>query len=80
MEEALDEPGEDGRGLVVRGRHWLLVSSPPDSAARAHRSLAFEMFHEPLLGFTPVDTIDDYRSKFRTEVDVGMSILTTSFV
>ncbi|KAH7727968.1 AMAN-1 protein [Aphelenchoides avenae] len=67
VEEPLDEPGEDGRGLVVRGRHWLLLNSPPDSAARQHRTLAFELFHEPVLGFTSIESIDDYRSKFRTE-------------
>uniref|UniRef100_A0A914CIX6 Glycosyl hydrolases family 38 C-terminal domain-containing protein n=1 Tax=Acrobeloides nanus TaxID=290746 RepID=A0A914CIX6_9BILA len=40
----LDEPGRDGRGLVVRGKHWLILA-PNDEATTLHRSLAYELFH-----------------------------------
>ncbi|KAL3118861.1 hypothetical protein niasHT_008208 [Heterodera trifolii] len=34
VEEALDEPGEDGNGLIIRGRHWLLLG---DASSAVHR-------------------------------------------
>lgn len=37
VNEALNEPGVDGKGLVVRGRHWLSVA-PGASAARGYRA------------------------------------------
>ncbi|NWW41924.1 MA2B1 mannosidase, partial [Panurus biarmicus] len=50
--EPLDEPGDDGRGLVVRGRHLVLL----DTAAAApdlHRPLAQEMVTPPYVVLTP---------------------------
>lgn len=35
--EALNEPGVDGQGLVVRGKHWVMIS-PAAGAAEAHRA------------------------------------------
>ena len=29
MQQALNEPGVDGKGLIIRGRHWLSLSSSP---------------------------------------------------
>ncbi len=36
--EALNEPGIDGKGLIVRGRHWL-VAAPAAAAAPLYRRL-----------------------------------------
>jgi lysosomal alpha-mannosidase len=65
--EALNETGTDGRGLVVTGRHWLLLSSP-STGARRHRVYAQEMFAQPLFTFTSVqdDNFDSYISDFKT--------------
>ncbi|XP_014118291.1 PREDICTED: lysosomal alpha-mannosidase [Pseudopodoces humilis] len=49
--EPLDEPGEAGRGLVVRGRHRLLLDTP--AATGAHRPLAQEMVTPPHLVLAP---------------------------
>ncbi|KAI1716495.1 alpha mannosidase middle domain-containing protein [Ditylenchus destructor] len=62
VNEPLDEPGEDGRGLVVRGTHWLLLG--PKSPA--HRPLAFELFHHPIISFAQIGSIEAYIKKFLT--------------
>jgi len=36
--EPLNEPGLDGKGLIIRGRHWI-VASPADSAPAAYKAL-----------------------------------------
>ena len=38
MGEALNEPGLDGKGLVIRGRHWLSLS-PVASAASQYKAM-----------------------------------------
>ena len=38
VDEALNEPGLDGKGLIVRGRHWL-IAAPADTAAAAYKPL-----------------------------------------
>ncbi|XP_037083658.1 lysosomal alpha-mannosidase-like [Pollicipes pollicipes] len=49
--EPLNET-EFGVGLVVRGRHWVVVSDPAD-APKLHRDLAEQMFMAPQLSFAP---------------------------
>ncbi|KAL3069075.1 hypothetical protein niasHT_034305 [Heterodera trifolii] len=68
VDEPLDEPGEDGRGLVVRAKHWLFFAGQP-SAFAAHRQWAFEMFHQPILAFTSIngnwaDFVHNYKTGF----------------
>ncbi|OTF77929.1 lysosomal alpha-mannosidase precursor-like protein [Euroglyphus maynei] len=50
--EPLNEPGVDGHGLVIRGRHLLLLDQVEQAAVK-HRPLAQEMFMEPIISFTP---------------------------
>lgn len=66
--EALDELGDTGQGLVVRGRHWIIMESPEDSA-RLHRPLAFELYNSPLITFAERKMApSDYIRAFITEV------------
>nr|CAD2164236.1 unnamed protein product [Meloidogyne enterolobii] len=72
VEEALDEPGEDGRGLIVQGKHWLLLN---EKNVEEHRPLAFDIFEEnapQTIAFIPLDNlikgnISRYRELYRTE-------------
>ncbi|KAI1724268.1 alpha mannosidase middle domain-containing protein [Ditylenchus destructor] len=62
VNEPLDEPGEDGRGLVVRGTHWLLLGTK----SPAHRPLAYELFHHPIISFAQIGSIESYIKQFLT--------------
>lgn len=53
--EALNEPGRDGRGLIVRGRFLVLLEAVKASA-RLHRVLGEEEMLRPLLGFATGST------------------------
>jgi len=63
--EPLSEPGFDGKGLVIRGKHWLLISSISD-AAKQHRDIAQRIFLEPLITFSTYKTESDYYKNFQT--------------
>ena len=64
VSEELNEPGVDGKGLVVRGKHVLVVESILKSAAR-HRELAQQIANEPLVTFSTGSTESEYRSHLR---------------
>ncbi|CAJ0955303.1 unnamed protein product, partial [Mesorhabditis belari] len=65
VDEALNEPGKDGKGLVIRGSHWLLLTASKD-AAMVHRPLAVQKFNEPILAFASVTNASDYRENLPT--------------
>ncbi|NXY26118.1 MA2B1 mannosidase, partial [Atrichornis clamosus] len=50
--EPLNEPGEDGQGLAVRGRHLVLLDTVA-AAADGHRPLAQEMATAPAVVLAP---------------------------
>jgi len=83
VDEALNETGADGRGLITRGKQWLVLS-PVGNAARMHRPLAFEMFYEPVISYAPLDrTVENYKQNFVTqfspltvELPAGVNLLT----
>ncbi|NWV19371.1 MA2B1 mannosidase, partial [Origma solitaria] len=52
MGEPLDEPGDDGEGLVVRGRHLVLLDTA-EASAEQHRPLAQEMVTSPSVVLAP---------------------------
>uniref|UniRef100_A0A914V5H3 Alpha-mannosidase n=1 Tax=Plectus sambesii TaxID=2011161 RepID=A0A914V5H3_9BILA len=67
VDEPLNEPGIDGRGLVARGRHWLVLATPAESPA-IHRQLAFDLFHSPVLTFAPLSmSVAQYQAAFITQ-------------
>uniref|UniRef100_A0AC34GKY3 Glycosyl hydrolases family 38 C-terminal beta sandwich domain-containing protein n=1 Tax=Panagrolaimus sp. ES5 TaxID=591445 RepID=A0AC34GKY3_9BILA len=75
VEEALNEPGNDGRGLVARGRHWLILEhsttkTPTNlnaNSQKAQRKSAMELFHFPIISYSPITSQSKYRSLALTE-------------
>ena len=49
--EALNEPGVDGKGLITRGKHHILLSTPKE-ASRLHRREGEAMLMEPIARYT----------------------------
>ncbi|XP_057312440.1 lysosomal alpha-mannosidase-like isoform X2 [Hydractinia symbiolongicarpus] len=48
--EPLNEPGIDGRGLITRGKHRVLLTTP-DEAGHLHRQQGELMLLQPILSF-----------------------------
>lgn len=72
VEEALNEPGFDHKGLIIRGTHSVFISSIED--ASQHRQLAIRLHLPPVLYFSPASTIvSDQQKHFNAE---AMRILT----
>ena len=69
VSEPLNEPGVDGRGLIVRGKHWLVVA-PVATAARAAKALSQQALSAPTtvrgiagLDLDPLRWLSDYRGR-----------------
>lgn len=56
--EPLNEPGVDGKGLITRGRHWLLAA-PPASAPAAYKALHVRSLSLPstVLAYAPLGAL-----------------------
>merc|ERR1712071_148007 len=69
VSEPLNEPGEDGRGLISRGVHYLVANpSMTSKPMSVIRPLAQHMFLPPWLIFNPTDlNFLDWKSNFHTE-------------
>ena len=65
VNEALNEPGKDGRGLVVRGIHRVFIG-PSQAVTTAHRQAAYELYHEPIISFASINSVNDYISSYIT--------------
>jgi len=64
--EPLNEPGVDGKGLRVRGKHRLIVSSIAN-AAKEYRPSGIQASYPPNLYIATLDsTVDEWRAKFIT--------------
>jgi lysosomal alpha-mannosidase len=66
VHEALNEPGFDGRGLVIRGQTFLYLSKI-NSSARFHRDFSQRVNLSPVLTFSTYNSSEtDYINKFKT--------------
>lgn len=64
--EPLNEPGIDGKGLIVRGKQYVYLDDIA-SSVRLHRVAAQRLYMSPSLAITPLTTsADDYSKKFHT--------------
>uniref|UniRef100_A0A2C9M4I6 Glycoside hydrolase family 38 central domain-containing protein n=1 Tax=Biomphalaria glabrata TaxID=6526 RepID=A0A2C9M4I6_BIOGL len=65
--EPLNEPGDDGKGLIIKGTHYLVLDSVENSAS-IYRPLAQQIFWEPQVSFSDLN-IDpaSYVKKFKTK-------------
>lgn len=66
VEESLDEPGVDGRGLVINGKHLLqLGKSSSDYRPNANR-----LYNEPMLAFAAVSSPETIVKNYTTMVRI----------
>ena len=61
----IDEPGVDGKGLIVRGKHYILIQ-PIDKSPKLIRSLSENLFMGPIVNFDKYSTIKDYCTQRQT--------------
>lgn len=65
--EPLNETGITGNGLVIRGKHYLLLSSISEAAA-LHRDLAEQLFMAPVVSFAAInEKPEKYKAKHNLE-------------
>lgn len=68
VDEALNETAY-GRGLVVRGTHYLILTSGSSDGVRLARSLGQELYKQPQVSFMATTlSFTDWTAKYRTEV------------
>jgi len=64
--EALNEPGVDGRGLIVRGKHRVLVNTIAEAAV-PHRDTGLSISFPPIITIAPLTgTVEEYQTNFKT--------------
>ncbi|KAI6191700.1 Alpha-mannosidase [Aphelenchoides bicaudatus] len=66
VEEPLDEPGSDGRGLVISGKHLVQLGS----ASSDHRLSANQFYHEPILAFAPIPNMTGLVAELPPQVKI----------
>jgi lysosomal alpha-mannosidase len=65
--EPLNETGQFGTGLIIRGRHWVVLDTVEESAA-IHRILGEQLLLRPTLVFHQDSTpVSEYTRKYNTE-------------
>ncbi|KAK3085809.1 hypothetical protein FSP39_008930 [Pinctada imbricata] len=73
--EALNEKGSDNQGLVVRGKHYLLLDTI-ERSAQVHRDLALKLYMKPVLSFTNSQMKhSDWSKYFRTQWSALASVV-----
>ena len=63
--EPLTEPGFDGKGLIVRGKHVMLISKL-SAGSFEHRSRGIDLYLEPVITFSGYESVASYREKYNT--------------
>jgi len=64
--EALDEPGVDGKGLIVRGSHFVYYG-PSSTAKKLQRAIANKLWMQPIVTFGKFNgDVTSYRNHFNT--------------
>uniref|UniRef100_A0A0N4Z636 Glyco_hydro_38C domain-containing protein n=1 Tax=Parastrongyloides trichosuri TaxID=131310 RepID=A0A0N4Z636_PARTI len=67
VEEPLDELGEDGKGLIVRGIHRVYIGRKNEMTTQV-RDDSVSFFKEPIIMFSNITntSVDDYKKNFKT--------------
>ena len=69
--EPLNETGQFGEGLIIRGKHFVLVDTI-DKSNVAHRLMAEQLFLAPRLSFNPSTTnVSQLAQQYNTLVSKG---------
>ncbi|XP_041364636.1 lysosomal alpha-mannosidase-like [Gigantopelta aegis] len=55
VSEVLSEKGQDGQGLILRGKHYLFIDTI-EKSARLHREMSQQIHLPPTLSFMPLRT------------------------
>ncbi|XP_063446500.1 lysosomal alpha-mannosidase-like isoform X2 [Mytilus trossulus] len=72
--EPLNETGADGKGLVVRGKHYLVLDTIKNSA-RQHRLIGLWLYRQPVIMLTNVSMDrEQWYTQFNTQVS-GLNTL-----
>ena len=58
----IDEAGVNGKGLIVRGRHYIFIG-PTTKSIGSSRKLAESLYMSPVVVFDKYSTIKDYSSQ-----------------
>ena len=70
VSEALNEPGQYGDGLIVRGKHYVVFDNYT-SSTYIHRIVAEMMMLEPELAFDEsTSSFDDLKSHYNLQVSI----------
>ena len=70
--EPLNETGQFGEGLIIRGKHFVLVDNI-DKSSTAHRLMAEQLFLPPRLNFNP-STTTNLSQQYNTMVCINCNI------
>ena len=67
MDEALNEPGLDGKGLIITGRHYVSLVDA-DSAAEVARVGQNLLYNQPHVSYAPIQSIAAYTASHHTNL------------
>ncbi|KAE9547717.1 hypothetical protein FO519_009069, partial [Halicephalobus sp. NKZ332] len=69
--EPLNEPGKDGKGLVVRGKHWVTIGK---QAKKFRPQLQLQLFHSPIVFFSTFQDLQVSTELYLTEYSGVVSL------